>query len=549
MTSGTRVLASAALMLICASSASARTFTVVTDTDAPAPAGIVPGACTDLINCTSTLPSGECTLRAAVQWANTCPGPDVIELDAPGGGTYALTVLNGAAGPEDVADRGDLDVLEEVRVVGIGASPDMHVVDGLGSDRVFHAIIGRRFEAGIGLVTSWLTLENLTVLNGVAGDGGCIRGDLPGSASSGLGVRLSNAVVKDCDANSFGGGIYMSHGTDRLEVLDSSIEHNIGRADGGGVWSGARSVRMTDSTVNYNTGWQDGGGVYARSGGVAGGPSHSYHKTDFFGNVAGRNGGAIYSAEEGNTLEFSEGRFVGNTAGVAHDGSAGGAVYTEGPITVERSDLTHNALHTSAHNRGGAIFAMSTWRVEDSSLNDNRVGWGDALGGALYVLSNGAAVGSSFSSNHAELAGGAVFVAGGESETYHCSFANNTANEGGAIFVDTSAATHELGRSLMGDNGGARQCDGTTSVGFNVSEDPDCASAGLADDNSSPLFTGTANATFAFDVLTIDCSSPAVDRVPHPFPAGPTVLTDVFGTARPQGPASDSGAMEVLGCL
>ena len=87
----TTLLAASLLGSLIPSSASARTFRVVTLADAPAPPLTV-AECGDLPEptCTSTLPSAECTLRAAVQWANNCPGHDTIQLDAPGGGTYSL---------------------------------------------------------------------------------------------------------------------------------------------------------------------------------------------------------------------------------------------------------------------------------------------------------------------------------------------------------------------------------------------------------------------------------------------------------------------------
>src|SRR4051812_47600018 len=82
-----------------ATPAYAATWTVTTTTDA-AHAQPIDGTCT------STLPGGACTLRAAIQAADYLTGgPYTIDLQAQG--TYPLT-LTGA--DEDLAATGDLDL-------------------------------------------------------------------------------------------------------------------------------------------------------------------------------------------------------------------------------------------------------------------------------------------------------------------------------------------------------------------------------------------------------------------------------------------------------
>lgn len=57
--------------------------------------------------------AGACTLRAAVMEANASPGPDRIALPA---GDFALTL----AGDDDESRAGDLDVWEDLEVLGSG---------------------------------------------------------------------------------------------------------------------------------------------------------------------------------------------------------------------------------------------------------------------------------------------------------------------------------------------------------------------------------------------------------------------------------------------
>jgi CSLREA domain-containing protein len=65
---------------------------------------------------------GQCTLRAAIQETNALPGADTITLPA---GDYVLTV---AGFDEDAAATGDLDITDDVDIVGAG--PDATVIDG-----------------------------------------------------------------------------------------------------------------------------------------------------------------------------------------------------------------------------------------------------------------------------------------------------------------------------------------------------------------------------------------------------------------------------------
>src|SRR5919202_4679731 len=95
-------LCAGALLLVLlpvATPAHAATFNVTTTQDAPHTTPLDG-------TCTSTLPGGVCTLRAAVQAVNFLGGgPHTINLTVPG--TYTLTVT----GPgEDNAATGDIDI-------------------------------------------------------------------------------------------------------------------------------------------------------------------------------------------------------------------------------------------------------------------------------------------------------------------------------------------------------------------------------------------------------------------------------------------------------
>lgn len=125
--------------------AQAATFTVATTADAPHAAPLDG-------TCTSTLPGGACTLRAAIQAANLLgDGPNTINLST--AGTYALTVV----GPgEDDGATGDLDI-NGTNVTIANTSGGRVGIDGNHSDRVLG--IGRHGPAQV-------TITGVTIENG-----------------------------------------------------------------------------------------------------------------------------------------------------------------------------------------------------------------------------------------------------------------------------------------------------------------------------------------------------------------------------------------------
>ncbi len=561
----TTLLAASLLGSLIPSSASARTFRVVTLADAPAPPLTV-AECGDLPEptCTSTLPSAECTLRAAVQWANNCPGHDTIQLDAPGGGTYSLTVLNGAGGAEDNADRGDLDVTEQVRIVGMGTSPTAHIVDGLNADRVFHAILPLLAAPDTGEVSpSILTLENMTVQNGTAQNGGCIYAVRPpGTMLGGAGLLLDTALVRSCTATNDGGAIHMAENTYKVEGVDSTIRDSTATANGGGIYSKALGVEFLDSVFTMNSAGADGGGVFAVDAGqtVGSGFDHFYQGVEFIGNTAGSDGGAIYSEETpagaaavpGRALSIAFSDLRNNAAGTAFGSSAGGAVYSQTIVNVQFSNLSNNTMTSTSSNYGGALFAENLWRVQYSTLNGNRLGDDGSAGGAIAAFGSGFVLLSSFSNNYAKAFGGAIATLSGTTTVERASFRYNEAATASAVGHFGSGSLR-LMASAIGDNGttATNQCFGTTSADWNVSDDASCL--GAPDDLSmNPGFVGTASPPtsptlqFISDVITIGCASPGVDH--FPVGKGTVAITDPLGTTLPQGPENDSGAMEVTGC-
>jgi len=169
--------------------------------------------------------AGACTLRAAVQEANTLAGSHVINLPP---GTYRLTIT----GSDNRAARGDLDVTGTVTITGAGMLST--VIDGADlDDRVFEARDG-----------STLALSGLTVRNGSAnGAGGGILASAP--------LTLTDVAVIDNTATTGGGGIRATTSLAMTGCVVSSNTATRTTAAGGGI-EAAGVLSVLDSTIAGN---------------------------------------------------------------------------------------------------------------------------------------------------------------------------------------------------------------------------------------------------------------------------------------------------------
>jgi CSLREA domain-containing protein len=134
----------------------------------------------------------DCSLREAVRNANACPGWQTITIPAAG---YPLTI---AGAEEDAAATGDLDITDDVTIVGEGAPS----IDGNGLDRVFevHA-------------PAVVRMETLIVLDGQEQIGAGIRNHSEQTQQS-LSIQGNHAVVPPRGAGtSAGGGIFNEAGS------------------------------------------------------------------------------------------------------------------------------------------------------------------------------------------------------------------------------------------------------------------------------------------------------------------------------------------------
>lgn len=462
--------------------------------------------------CETTVP-GQCTLRAAVIEANALPGPDLIRFRIDG--RFPLTVPGAG---EDTSFTGDLDVTEDVTVVGRGATRTR--VGGVGArlaDRVLHVHNGA--HPGLTVSVSGLTLEQGNLPSGEHG-GGVLIGDLLDGTPATLVMR--DMVVRDNRLGflSTGGGL---SNNGQLELDDAVVRSNHASL-GGGIFAGLDAVStFSDVTASDNTASDDGGGIY-----LAVTSTSTISRATAARNAADEDGGGVWN---GGALTLSDSTVDHNSGG-----RWGGGLYNhfDASASVATSSLSAN----SAQIGGGAYNQSGRLAVDRSTVDHNDA---SGFGGGGLNNNNGSLTlrNATVSGNTTAFWGGGVRNSVG---TVNAQFSTVTGNQasidGGGIANGTGAFT--LRGTILAANL-AGNCAGTvTTGGNNLDSGTTCSLAAGELSSSDPLLgplaaNGGPTATHAF--LT---GSPARD-------SGGTAgcpPTDQRGISRPQGPACDIGAYE-----
>lgn len=266
----------------------------------------------------------DCTLRAAVMKANTTPGPDVILLAA---GSYRLTVPGRG---ENAAAAGDLDVLDDLAILGAGA--DRTVVDAGGLDRAFE-LLGAR-----------LTLHGVTVRGGDAGNGrgGAVAAD--GTSS----LYLVRSTVEDNRAGGHGGGVWAAG---HLSVRDSAVVRNVTDGSGGGIAAGG-AAEVIGSTFSANEAMhQRGGGIHVFASG-----SLDLRQSTLAHNLAMLTGGGV-QVESGGAATIA-GSILAENLTWAGGPDCAGPVVTGGHNLVSAAHFCGDLVDGVAGDQAGAIHGL-----------------------------------------------------------------------------------------------------------------------------------------------------------------------------------------------
>jgi CSLREA domain-containing protein len=469
-----------------------------------------PAACLDILTVTTTLDANDgactadhCSLRDAVIAANACAGHQTINVPA---GGYSLTLLGAE---EDLAATGDLDITEDVTILGEGVPS----IDGVTKDRIFEI-----FSPAV------VEIDHFILINGLAQLGGAIRsqGELTVTNSS---IHNNSAEVPPGGSGaSSGGGIFVEAGTTSL--INTQLFENF--ADyGGGVHNFATATfNMTGGLLAMNeaSGW--GGGLWNNMASTA-----NLEDVEIARNTTAERGAGIYNngTLEANRITLNENVSDGDGGGVYND--------ENGEMYLTLAWFTNNNAQF-----GGALYNRGLLHLYQSSLTINSALGG--LGGGAYndgvdaaLLMQNTTVSGNMIVPFAAPGGSGIYNNSGDLRLEFVTMAYNNAdgvnNNGGHVaFRSSILAYHSLG-NCAGDAG--------DSQGYNLETGNTCGliePTDLVDTN--PILewlamNGGVNLNHA-----LNPASPAIDS----GDPDRCIEIDQRGVTRPQGLGCDRGAYE-----
>ncbi len=302
---------------------------------------------------------------------------------------------------------------------------------GTNSDNVYHVVTAN-------------ATDSATVLDGFTVTGGQGTGQTGGGVYINPGsLRLGNCRIANNFAD-YGGGVFQSGDSGRVEVINSRIELNSTSYHGGGLYVSG-NLALTNTQIVSNTASQHGGGAHVNVGrvDVLGGL--------ITGNRAGLNGGGLNA---NNSVNISGTQFISNTA--AQEGGGllqWNAGYT---VTVTNARFERN---TAGQNGGGVCVSKSaTTTIVSTQIISNSVQ--DFYGGGIYLGSgkNARLSGNQFEGNTA-FGGGGVYVNFGDQAVLADNqfYGNRARGYGGGLYLINSAnftVTHNQIVSNTADYGG-----------------------------------------------------------------------------------------------
>ncbi len=294
------------------------------------------------------------SLREAVIASNNTSGPDEIKFDRSLDGKPIKLTLAGAG--EDFAQTGDLDVLDDLMILGNGT---LATVINAGGTKVLRDRVFDLHER------SSLSIESLTVTGGAPSPlaGGAIL-------VSAADLELRDTVISGNEAGD-GGGMMITSGlaiTSNLHVIDSVVSGNVASQEGGGLHAtnhlnATTNISILRSTITGNLA-RNGGGIYHQAG-VDSFSELQIQDSTISGNTASEAGGGIYNLTSTSygygyygpasaAVTISNSTISGNTAGVTGGGIENYSYSRDGLTTlaVLNSTIAGNDAKTS---RGGGI--------------------------------------------------------------------------------------------------------------------------------------------------------------------------------------------------
>ncbi|MBN2182144.1 MAG: hypothetical protein JW715_09540 [Sedimentisphaerales bacterium] len=334
---------------------------------------------------------------------------------------------------------------------------------------------------------------------------------ITGGSASGTGGRYG-------DMHNFGGGIYNDGGSPT--IINCTFIKNYAALGGGGIVSYSGNPNLTNCTFNGNVVLGDGGGFCNYQGSLTLTNCIFINNSTQGSRSGSGDGGGIWSYE--GSLVLTNCTFIENSA------HAGGGLYNE----TSNPTLTNCLFRgNSVSDRGGSMYSANKSLSGDSPILKNCL----------------------FNGNNAGFRGGAVYNLSCEPVLNNCTFAQNWAGEGNAIYCksEDERNTITLTNCILWDYGTEIETwDNNLSV-INVSYSNIRGGwEGEGNIDEDPLFVDQLGPDYRFrtedDNLRLVPVSPCVDTGQSDYVAGASE-TDLDGNPRIIRSRVDMGAYEFQG--
>ena len=263
---------------------------------------------------------------------------------------------------------------------------------------------------------------------------------------------IQDSLIEENSA-SYGGGIF-NFPASSIVMTRTVLRANTAQY-GAGIYNERAGLTMNDSMLLGNTAVRYGGGIDNRGGAVAiqGGVLNDNRVTYAEGTGGAVNNWYSYNAATGQQLQGTL-TMTDTTASTNDAGQRGGGIFNTGTAQLTRVTLDHNTAP-----RGAAIFNEGQLELDTSTLSNNA---------AIYH-------------------GGAVYQAGGTLTVLYSTIADNTAEDGSALYLDQGQRgnTKFIGVAM---SGGVCEGDTLQSEGNNLENGNTCGFDQATDlPNNDPL--------------------------------------------------------------
>ena len=309
-----------------------------------------------------------------------------------------------------------------------------------------------------------ITADNVVLndINFVSGDAGGRYGDNVNKGGAifwaGQNGEIKNSYVRYSFAE-YGGGIYFNSTASNCNIVNLTFNVNNATKNGGAIDCNATNMHLYNTTFESNGAVN--GAALCREVSATGG---SGRNNTFISNHA-TNAGAALAWMMAENIYIDTYTFIDNTADYS-----GGAIYVGGGsdnCVIFNSTFTGNNVSNTTGGHGGAIeWYAAKGRILNSTFTNNHA----YTGGAIYVGSGADEIfinQSEFLKNTAYYIGGAIDLVASKVEINTTLFRQNSALEGGAIFVGGVGENNLINNSYFTDNNATKGYGGA--INWNAS--------------------------------------------------------------------------------